>query len=820
VVKDLRYACRSLRHHPAFSVVAIATLAIGIGATTAIFTVADALIRKPLPVQRPEQLVELLIAEPGGQPAEGFTHAMWAAIHDQQHSFAAVFAWSGAQLFDVSRGATTSQIDGEMVSGDFFDALGVGAATGRLLHTSDDQPGCEPIAVLGYDYWRVQYGGAPNAVGASITLNRQPFQIVGVSAPRFFGMEVGRKFDVAVPLCASTLFDKRNTGSRNRWWLNIGARLRSGSTAEQLRPEFEALSPVVMRLAVPNGSPERQARFLATKLAAVPAANGASGLRRRFGRPLQILMIAVVLVLLVACANIASLSIARGAARGRELAVRMALGAGRPRIVRQLLTETLVVCAAGALAGLVLARALAAGLVTALATSSTPVFVELSLDDAVLAFTAVVTVATTLLVGLMPALRATVVSVGATMKGPAAAPSSRGSGRFGTIIVAAQFALCLPLLVGSGLLVRTFVNLTALDTGFDRRNVLVVSARAPWFAADTVSLPPEDRSAAFAAITDRLERLPGVVSVARAFTTPLGDDNWVSQITPIRSGGEARPLRVYLNRVTPGYFATLRTPILAGRDFAMSDTALSPRVAIVNDALARRMFPGQDALGRTFREGDEAASVEIIGVAHDATYESLREDIPPTVYLPATQPPRGSEAQEFVLRTAVDPRAMIPDVERQIRAVTDQLPLRFTTMEGQVADNVVQERLVAMLAGSLGAVALLLSLVGLYGLLNYLVSHQRGEFGIRLALGASPRSIRELVIRRVLLILAWSVPIGVTATSATAGTLRQLLFGLAPRDTATVLVSTAALAVTALLAGYLPARRASRVDPMLVLRNE
>jgi predicted permease len=823
-VQDLRYALRSLGRSRAFTAAAVLTLTLGIGANTAMFSVIDPLMLRPLPVRDPEQLRLLLGAEPGQRPAGGFTNAVWEAIRDQQHVFASVFAWSGAQTFDLAEGGTTRPIDGDMVSGGYFAALGVGAAAGRLFNAADDHRDCTPVAVLSYAFWQSYFGGASGAIGGRLTLNRQPFEIIGVAPARFRGLEVGRKFDVAVPICASALFDRRNVGSRNRWWLNIGARVAAASPPEKVQAALDALSPSVMSAAVPNGDAAGQKRFLATRLVTVPAATGDSALRRTFGEPLRLLMAGVAIVLLIACSNIAGLMLARGRARAREIAVRAALGASRRRLVRHLLTEALVVATIGATFGALLGRWTAALLFTSLSTGRSPVFIDVSLDARVLAFTVSITALTAMLIGVVPAFRSTRVSLMSAMKGiPAGAPERRPRVHAGAWMVMAQVALTLVLLTGGGLLVRTFVNLTRLDAGFDRHDLLVVTARAPWFAADTVKLSPEERTAVFEAITRRIESLPGVVAVARAFTTPIGDDNWVTRVNVESRDGDSGPTsRTYLNRVTPRYFSTLRTPFLAGRDFDITDTATSERVAIVNRTFASRFFDGGNALGRRFTIGNSAESApnRIVGIVKDSKYETLREAVPATAFLPATQPPRGSEAQEFVVRTSSSAAALIPTVQRAIGEITHELPLRFQTLDEQVADSIAQERLVAMIAAFFGLLALLLAAVGVYGLLNYLVTQQRLEFGVRLALGAAPGSILRLVLRNVSIVLAAGTALGLAGSLFTLKLLNRIVFGLEPHDAPTIVAAVCVLAAATLVAGYLPARRAASVDPTITLRSE
>ena len=413
--------------------------------------------------------------------------------------------------------------------------------------------------MLSYAFWQAHFAGAPSALGDVVSLNRATFQIVGVSAPGFFGLEVGKQFDVAIPLCAAALFDKRNLDSRSRWWLSIIGRQKPGMTPEQVRAGLEALSPGVMRASVPDGTADQQQEFFRRKLVPSPAATGPSNLRRTFGQPLNMLMAFVALVLLIACANIAGLILARATARAKEIAIRTALGASRARIVRQLLTESVLLSVLGAGLGLLLARWGTGLLVASLTTDQNPVFVDLSLDGRVLGFTAGVAVLTGILVGLVPALRSTHASLMGAMKSQQAPIGGRVPFRGGRWIVAGQIALSLVLLVGAGLLLRTFVTLFTLDAGFDRNGVLVATARLPWFAEDTVKMPPEQRAATYDEIVRRLRALPGVTSVARTFTTPIGDDNWFEPVSTGREGTSSQATGTF-NFVSPEVLPDVADP--------------------------------------------------------------------------------------------------------------------------------------------------------------------------------------------------------------------------------------------------------------------
>jgi predicted permease len=804
---DLRHTFRTFARNKAFTAAAVVTLALAIGANTAVFSLIDSVMLRQLPVERPEELVEVMLQRPGQEPDNGFTNALWEAVRDQQDVFSGVFVWSVPQPFAFGDGDVRRPVTGIAVSGDYFRTLGVHAAVGRLISTRDDYRGCPAIAMLGHDFWQTQFGGDA-IVGQVITLHRQPFEVVGVAARHFHGLEVGRTFDVAIPLCASAPFDRRNLDSGGRWWLNIMGRLAPGVTLAQAKARLQVLSPDVMRAA---------GQDLKRQLVASASAAGPSGLRRQFGEPLQMLMAGVGIVLLIGCANLASLILARATTRTQEMAVRTALGASRRRLVRQLLTESLALAALGAALGVLVAKS-----GTAFLLRSLRVFVDVSPDGRVLAFTAVIAVSTGLLVGLMPAIRLTSRSMLTAMNNRSAAGGSRPArARAGKWIVGAQVAMSLLLLIGGGLLLRTFLVLLALDPGFDRHNVIVATAKVPTFAADTVTQTAAQREAALGAITARIGAMPGVTSVARGFTTPLGSDNWSNTIDTDAAGSPAgEGASASFNFVTSGYFATLRSPLVAGRDFDPRDTRQAVPVAIVNETAARQFFTGRDAVGRTFHRRGQDGPIQIVGIVKDAKYGTLREPAPPTIFLPAAQAPARAEANEIVVRTSVPPAAVIPAIEETARNISAELALTARTLDEQVADDLVQERLLAILAGFFGALAVLLSAIGLYGVLNYLVSDRRAEFGVRQALGADPSAILRLVVREMVVVVAAGIAAGLAAALASVHLLQRMLFGLGPHDAVTTIAAVGLLSGVCGVAAFLPARRAARVPPVTALRAE
>lgn len=824
--QDIRYGLRILGRTPVISGVAILSLALGIGANTAIFSLIDTVMLRMLPVEKPEELTQVRMQDPRSPNDEAeptFTNPLWEELRNRQDFYSAIFAWSLTR-FDLARGGAVHDVNGMFSSGEYFSALGVRPAAGRLITADDDKRGCPGVAVLSYGFWQDHFGGAESAVGSTLSLDNHAFNIIGVSAPGFFGLEVGNKFDVAIPVCAAQIFDgpKSRLDRRSWWWLNVAGRSKPGVSPEQLKARLGVVSPQVFAAALPQDwEVKDQQDFLKRLFQTTPAATGTSYLRRHFTQPLHILMGVVGLVLLIACANIASLMLARASARHKEIAVRKALGASRARLIRQLLTECVLLSTAGAILGVLFARWGSALLVRYISTGENKVFLDLSFDWRTLSFTAGVAVFTGILFGVLPAFRSTRVSLTSAMKGGQAVDAeSRGKFRAGKWIVASQVALSLVLLVASGLFLRSLVKLVTMDVGFDRNNVLIVRANL-----HNAKVAPDQQPAMFDEIESRLRTLPGVVSASRSVMTPVSNYVWNSDLevdSPNAPKGDAA--LAFFNFVSPGYFGTVRTPLLAGRNFNDGDTKTAPLIAVVNETLARRFFPNGEALGKYFRvhadPGKPAPPIQIVGLVKDAKYESLREEAHATAYFPIAQVTEPVDEQVFELRTAMRPSALIPSVQEAVAGVSKAVPLDFGTLAEQVDDSLVQERLLATLSTFFGALALLLAMIGLYGALSYLVAQRQREFGIRMALGAPRDSILRLVMRDVVIVLAGGLTVGAAISLAAVGLLQKMLFGLAARDTVTLLASIGVLSAVAFFAGYLPARRATRIDPMVALRYE
>ena len=823
--QDVRFAIRLLRKTPIITGVALLSLALGIGANTAIFGLIDTVMLKMLPVQNPEQLVRIQRRAPkSARPNPIVTNPIWEQVRDHQDVFSGTLAWSPT-TFDLADGGEVNNINGAFVSGDYFATLGVRAAAGRLTAASDDVRGCGGVAVLGYGFWQSHYAGAGSAVGSLIQLNGHAFPIIGVAQRGFFGTDAGEKLDVAIPICAEAILDGQNgmLDERLAWWLMMMGRLKPGMTVEQAEARMKVLSPQLFGAVVPQGRPANyQDMFRHNTFVVSQGATGTGGfhgLREQYSQPLEILMFVVGLVLLIACANIASLLLARSAARQKEIAVRLSLGASRGRLIRQVLTESVVLSGAGAVLGVLFARWGSALLVRFVSTQRSQVFLDLQMDGRVLGFTIAITVLCGLLFGILPALRGTRADAMSAMKeGQAQAAGGRSHSSAVRWIVGMQVALSVILLIGTGLFVRTFANLMTLDAGFDRNNVLLVETNV-----HNAGLPEPALAPLYGQMLAKLRAIPGVVSASQCWITPLAGHHWDNNVTvpghPLPTGVDPDTL---LNWVTPGYFETMRTPLLEGRMFDARDSATSTPVVIINQLLARRYFGSQSPIGEHLQEGSEGMlrqPMEIIGVVQDAKYTSLREDFQPEAYFPLSQIQKNvGEDSTFEIRTAMTPGALIPAVRDTMAGVNSLASLQFTTLKQEADDGIVQEHLLAVLSGFLGGLALLLTAIGLYGVMAYVVTQRTHEIGIRMALGAQQGSILRLVMRDAAMVLGAGIAAGLLGSIWIMRLVRRLLFGLTPNDPMTMVLAIAAMVTVAFVATYLPARRAMRVDPMVALR--
>jgi putative ABC transport system permease protein len=824
--RDLKYGARLLRLNPGFAMVAILSLALGIGANTAIFQLLEALRIRALPVAHPEQLAEVRIQGDGALGKSGWfssdhpelTYPLWERLRGRQQPFTNLFAWTSTD-FEQSVAGESHTAHGIWVSGGFFDTLGVAPALGRLLTDTDDRVGCSaPPAVIGYGFWQREFAGSPTAVGAALTLDAHRYEIVGVAPPAFTGVEVGHVFDVAVPLCAEALSrGPRSALARNdAWFLDVIGRLKPGWSIARATAQLEALSPALFKETLPNYTPEEARAYLGFRLGAFAAGTGVSELRATYESPLWLLFGTAALVLLIACANLANLMLARATARAREIAVRLALGASRTRLVRQLLAESALIAVAGASAAALLAAWLSRALVAALTTTRDPIFVDVSPDWIVFAFIAALATTACALFGVVPALRATNTSPGAAMKAGARGTGGADGSGLRRGLVVAQVAVSLVLVVGALLFVRSFRNLATVDTGFARDRLLIAE-----FGVRRNDLPPDRLRAGYEQLLNRIQHTPGVAAAARVRNVPIGGSFSNRQIA---IDGVERREEVNYNSISDQYFPTVGTPLVAGREFDARDQAASARVAIVTESFARVFFGGQGAIGRTFQiveaPGKPRPPIEIVGVVRDSKYSELRETFAPLMYVPVTQDDLAPGFARLLIRSSVPPSALTATVLALARAEQPDSVVTFRTMESQIADALLRERLMAALSAVLGGLAALIAVVGLYGVMSYIVARRRTEIGIRMALGADPHDILRMVMREAGFLVGLGVAIGVVAAVVAARTAQALLFGLKPADPATLVAAAAGFSIVALAAGYLPAKRASRVAPTEALTAE
>jgi len=835
---DIRLAIRSLRSTPVVTIVAALSLALGIGANTAIFSLVDSLVLRTLPVADPSRLVVVNDAGVTSPGIQSWTFAIWDNIRQRAHAFDGAFAF-GAPRFNLAQGGEQQLVDGLYVSGQYFSTLGVPPLVGRTISEQDDVRGGGkdgPVAVISYAFWQRRFGGAANAVGQSILVERVPFTIVGIMPPEFFGSEIGRAFDVAIPLGTEPLIrgKESNLDRRSSWWLTVMLRLKPGQSFDAGTAALRGVQAQIRESAMPQDwLPRLQAGFLKEPFSLVPGASGTSVLRNRYQRPLLTILVVVALVLLVACANIANLLLARATARRHELSVRLALGASRWRLARQLLVESLVLSTIGALLGLLFASWGSRALVAQLSTQVNRVVLELPLDWRVMGFTMAVSMATALLFGTAPAFRAARVAPIDALKehGRTAGADSRVSISSGLVI--AQVALSLVLIVAAGLFVRTFAGLANVRLGFDSDRILVVGVNALRSRVE-----PADRASLFQRLADEVAALPGVLHAAGSVVTPVSNSTWGNNVNvPGAPDMPERDHNSLVNIITPGWFATYGTRILAGRDIDARDSATAPRVALVNEAFVRRFFPGRTAVGGTieFSRGtsQQAPSMLIIGVVEDAVYRNLREPVGPTLYQPMAQydpsrfplPSFSISVRSAFAKASADKAAggssaqLSRSVAEALTRVDRDLSFSFRPLADQVKASLIQERMVAMLSGFFGGLALLLAALGLYGVTSYAVSRRRAEIGIRMALGAAPSGVVRLVLTRVTALVAIGVAVGAGVSVWASRFVATLLFGLEPRDPATLVSAAVVLAAIGAIAGWLPAYRASRIDPAEVLRE-
>jgi predicted permease len=830
VWRDLRYALRSLRKSPVFLAVAVLSLALGIGANTAIFTLLNQLVLAPLPVHDPEQLVMLAGRGKhygGNNGPDRLSYPMYREIRDKNEVFSGMFCTYPATVSATFNGAT-ELIGADFVSGNFFPVLGIGAAAGRVFTASDDLiQGGHPLAVLSYGYWRSRFGGDRSIVGKPIVVNGRALTIVGVSAAGFDGVEPGRAPQIRIPVTMKddlprSEFQRLNV-DRFRW-VQVFGRLKSGMTREKaqagLQPLFhQILNREVTEKPFAKASPIVRQEFLRMWMEVMPGSKGRSNLRRTYTKPLFALMAMVGLVLLIACSNLANLLIARASARQKEIAVRLALGAGRAGLVRQLLIESLALAFAGGALGVGLAVAIDRALIRFLPSGHTPLSLSATPDWSVLVFTFAVSLVAGSLFGLVPALQATRPKLADTLKDQAGAVIRGAHSGLRKGLVVAQVSLSLLLLIGAGLFLQSLRNLETLNPGFDVRDVLAFDVD-PYLSRTDRNVNADY----FRRLHERLASLPGVESHAFAVVPLLENNEWDNWVTI--EGYSAKPDErpdPHMQYCSPGFFKTLRIPVLLGRDFTDRDATGAPKVAIVNQKFAKRYFGAAEPLGRHIGMGIDPGTktdIEIVGVVGDTKYENMREEIPEEMYVPATQGGIGNGGTIYA-RVAGDRTRAFQTLRTEVSSVDSSVPVYdFRTLSDQLDISLLTERLLATLSTVFGVLATLLAALGLYGVMAFLVARRTREIGIRMALGAARQDVLWMVLRETLTVAAMGVAAGLVAAWPLTRLVQSQLFGVAPADLPTLAAAALGIGVVTALAGYVPARRATTIDPMRALRWE
>jgi len=837
-VQDVGFAARTLLKTPGFTAVVVLSVTLGIGANTAIFSLIDAVMWRMLPVKEPESLLAVVRSR-SGTVQNGFTYKEYKAMREYSR-LADLTAYAPCRLNVSVDGSLEPTIDGQMVSGNYFSLLGVTPIVGRAIGGDDDRvPNGHPVAMISHGYWRRRFGLAPSTIGRNISISGTPFTIIGVTPPEFFGVEVGTAPDIFVPMMMQPTVEPALENLLAdpiimRTWCLTLARLRPGVYPQQAASALEAL---YRQITPPVPDAARARGFVDWNVTLNPAATGLSALRLQFSQALFILMAIVGVVLLIACANTANLLLARAAGRRPEFAMRLALGASRGRVIRQLVVESLVLAILGGAGGILLARWATRLLTVYMSAGRTAISLELNPDLRILAFTVGVSILTGLLFGLAPALRSTRIDLAPALKGLGNSLSVRGGVRPGKILAILQVALSLLLVIGAGLFVRSLKNLNGQETGLSRESVLII--RVEPRGSDQRNIPGTSQrlDGIYRDLLERVEAIPGVRSVGMAQVTPTRPD--ASAGSRVRfASGESAGVGTFITY--PSYFVTTGIPIVAGREFNSGDLGeSSPAVCIVNEAFVRAVFPGENPIGKPCeisnrprlrdltgpRYDPTPVPYEIVGVVKDSRYMNPTGSILPMRYMTFLQTGTGRGQMVLYVRVSGNPASIMPIVRAEVWKVDPSLPqFEIHTLAQEMDAALIRERLIATLSSLFGALALLLACIGLYGLLAFSVVQRTGEVGIRMALGASRGDVLWMMLREALLLalagLAIGLPTAVAAGRIASSKVSGLLFGLNATDPATVTAAATLLVLVSGLAAYLPARRASRIDPMVALRNE
>lgn len=832
LLQDLRYALRTLIKNPGFAAIAVLTLALGLGANTAIFSLTDQILLKTLPVQRPDELVVLRADGPksgrvstDGDAANSFSYPMYTQLRDNNDVFAGLLARFPVSL-SVSGEGQTERADGELVSGNYFDVLGVVPALGRVFTQEDDQiPGASPIVVLSHGYWARRFGGSADILNKSLVVNGQPMTVVGVSRAGFMGVQIGQTPDVFIPMMMKKQITPTWDGLKEHkdFWLAILGRLKPGLTAKQAEAAFGPAYRGILEAELPlmgKWSAETQQRFLDQKLQMTPGAQGRLILQRDAEAPLLVLLGMVGLVLLIACGNVANLLMARGASRQREIAIRMAVGAGRFRLIRQFLVESLLLSVLGSVVGLIVAAWTLGLLVASIPASVGALGLSPELDLRMLGFNLALALLTGLLFGLAPAFRATRLNLEATLREQGSSVSgSLSQVRFRKGLVVSQIVLTTVLLVGAGLFARSLSNLKQLDLGV-RAEQLVTFTIAP----EQNGYTPVRSIALFDQLRESLAGLPGVTSVSAAEIPVFTDSNSGSNVTV--EGYQPQndeEMNVNQNYVGPNYFSTLGIPLIGGREFNNGDAANSMKAAVVNETMARRFFAGREAVGAhfAFGAGDKVhPDIQIVGVVKDSKHGSVREKSRPFVYIPYSQEKTVGRLT-FYVKTQQGIGQMASTLRREVQRLDGNLPVfELKTLEQQIEESLFADTFLTSLSLSFALLAAVLAVIGLYGVMAYTVTRRTREIGIRMALGATRGSVSWLILREVVVLAAIGLIVGLPAAYALGHVTESLLYGVKVSDPIVFAGAALLLSSGTLLGGYLPARKAAATDPLKALRCE